>query len=235
MMHLIGERCCFSPITLCRGHVDNDMILGDVAGFLGKNHLLDKHDVISACCFPQISSFGPFTLYRNIPRITELFRYMDSYYDTINSHKMYICDEWGGGSGRSPGPNYKQSMTKVLTERRHDLNVSIHSWGLPFGYDIGCARRGHSCGYCRWTAGSETSNSRLVASEMNRGLQDAIPGEAEVMFCHFQFGKKQAVSSLVSMSQEMREQFWAASEIEMTHSGGFRQSVSSIESIDVVK
>ena len=225
-----------STITsFCRGHVDNDMMLGNVQGALDKHGLLDKYDVISACCFPEISSFGPFTLYRNVPQITELFRHMESYYSTLNSPLVYVCDEWGGvnktGSKRSPGPQFWRSMSNVLTNKRRELNVRIHSWGLPFGYDKSCVSNSRmdrkdeniesSCGYCRWTAGNETSNSQLVALDRNRGLYDPVLGIGEVMFCHFQFGKKTVALSIDNMPQEKKEQFWAARKFEMTYHDGF--------------
>jgi hypothetical protein len=207
------------------------MLIGDVQGTLCKSGLLDKHDIISACCVKKYTTFGPFTLYRNVPRITELFRHLDSYYDSLNSQRVYIVDEWGGGAADATGNHYNRSMSKLLADKRDELNVNIHSWGLPFGYDQKCRELNsehagnnepssvdRSCGFCEWAAGSGTSSGHLTAFAV-RGQTRFLQ---RVMFCHFQYGKKQAVVSLDRMSETERVNLLVAPRIVLTYMDGFK-------------
>lgn len=89
---------------MTRGHIDNDMLMGNVQGVLAKyldeldiiSPVTDKpcivHRSVSKCepnqppdstdCRPALT-WGPFTLYRNVPQITELFK--------AGRASLYVC------------------------------------------------------------------------------------------------------------------------------------------------
>ena len=58
------------------GHIDNDVIMGNVARFL-TNDLLDNFDIISGLRrgdngLDELNTWGPLTLYRNVPKVSRL-------------------------------------------------------------------------------------------------------------------------------------------------------------------
>jgi hypothetical protein len=124
-------RCASHLYFMCyRGVVDTDMMLGNVNGFLHRKGLLDDYDIISPCCnvnYLGFKSFGPFMLYRNVPRITELFRQMESLYDSLSNQTVMMIDEWGGFApdGGLHGPYYDRSMTKLILDKKDALHIRV--------------------------------------------------------------------------------------------------------------
>jgi hypothetical protein len=68
----LGLKHCHTRAARRRGSVDNDMMLGNVQGFLDKKELLDKYDLISACCANKFKAFGPFMLYATALAVSSL-------------------------------------------------------------------------------------------------------------------------------------------------------------------
>jgi hypothetical protein len=120
------------------------MIIGNVQGMLVK--YLDDYDVISpttddpcpalqampkGCdikqdikdapqnkCKPRLT-WGPFTLYRNIPRITELFKTsVHGLYKLMNVKCAMFIDEWGGQCTRATSPAH----AFISSQCKHSLS-----------------------------------------------------------------------------------------------------------------
>jgi hypothetical protein len=72
-------------------HGDNDMILGDVAAFLTPQ-LLAAYDILS---FKKGHLQGPFTIYRNSPRVNELFRDGGEFKRVFSTTAYLSFDEFG--------------------------------------------------------------------------------------------------------------------------------------------
>ena len=83
-------------------HVDNDLVFGDIASLM--NPLMDEFDVITPLGSMQ-RTWGPYTAYRNVPKITEFFRLIDGdLYAILNNSSNLGIDEWFGGKYRPWGP-----------------------------------------------------------------------------------------------------------------------------------
>jgi hypothetical protein len=226
----------------CRGVVDTDMMLGNVNGFLHRKGLLDDYDIISPCCNVNhlgFKSFGPFMLYRNVPRITELFRQMESLYDSLSNQTVMMIDEWGGFApdGGLHGPYYDRSMTKLILDKKDALHIRVvgEFVNVPHGTDIPChipdqlvsanssvSTREHRkertalpCGLCRWSLGTRKTGSRLEAQSAPYKLR-------QMVYCHYQYGKDVTARNLRGMSQDEMAALLAAPAIERTFSDGFR-------------
>ncbi len=73
------------------GYGDNDMLLGNVSAFLTRERL-EAHDVLS---FKKGHLHGPFSLYRNTPRINDLFRDGGEYERVFTTPGYISFDEFG--------------------------------------------------------------------------------------------------------------------------------------------
>ena len=83
-------------------HVDNDLVFGDIASLM--NPLMDEFDVITSLGSTR-RTWGPYTAYRNVPKITEFFRLIDGdLYAILNNSSNLGIDEWFGGKYRPWGP-----------------------------------------------------------------------------------------------------------------------------------
>jgi exopolysaccharide biosynthesis predicted pyruvyltransferase EpsI len=189
-------------------HVDNDMIFGDVARFM--NPMMDKFDIISALGRGQADcglknpckiTHGPFTAYRNVPEITELFRLIEvNLYETLNTAQAYGVDEWGGlrkrlGTNNVGSNDYLRSMSHVIHKYRHILPIRVGS-AVPFA----CAYYSeHACD-CIWTT-SDGASSHLNANGR------------DVVFCHFLKTKHTAAKRLLEMPKNDREAIFHATSV----------------------
>ena len=195
-------------------HVDNDMIFGDVARFM--NPLMDQFDVISSLGRGQANcglrspckiTHGPFTAYRNVPEITELFRLIEAdLYETLNTSEAYAVDEWGGLRNRlgtdNDGRDYVRSMSHVIHKYRHSLPIRVSS-SAPSA----CAYHSeHACD-CVWTSSDGTSSH---LAENGR----------DVVFCHFLKTKHIAAQLLLEMPKSDQEAILHATSIIWSKENG---------------
>lgn len=176
------------------GHIDNDMLMGNVRGILTEE-MLSNYDIISGLKRGQtgkdiLSTWGPFTIYRNTPKVTEFFRELDlkHIYDTIDA--MFV-DEWGGDEWSF----YNWSMTKLINDRAEARGIRVDDKGLNTGWDGNCywkeeLHTAKRCSECILKRDPSTGANILT---WNRSLFLASPDDYpcyEVTLCHFQFGKK---------------------------------------------
>ena len=119
------------------GHVDNDMLMGNVGEYLTSD-VLSKYDIISGLKRGQtgrdiLSTWGPFTIYRNVPKVTEFFRELDLKYIYDNINAMFV-DEWGGNEWSF----YNWSMTKLINDRADARGIRVADQGFNTGWDGQC-------------------------------------------------------------------------------------------------
>ena len=116
------------------GHVDNDLVLGDVRRFITKE-MPTNYDVITP--FVQenkmIKTWGPFTLYRNANVTNQLFLHASlPWTQLFGGRRLLVLDEWGRGSkvlGKSP--YWNSSMSGILTNHHKRLGIRVWSSDLP--------------------------------------------------------------------------------------------------------
>lgn len=170
-------------------HVDNDLVFGNIAGLM--NPMMDEFDVITPLGSMR-RTWGPFTAYRNVPEITELFRLIDGdLYAILNKSRNLGIDEWCpllGGKDRprgtiSPVP-CSMSMSYVLNKHQN-LRVSPD---FTIGWDT---KKNHPSLDCVWTMRDER------ATLVMKGYED-VP----VPLCHFQFSKRTAAALLLQIDRE---------------------------------
>lgn len=167
------------------GHIDNDMIMGNVAHFVAP--LLDKYDIITPldrdCTTNCDRTWGPFTLYRNVPKITELFKTGPTgLYNTYNNPATFFFDEWGGGTRRY----YNQSMSAIINLQVKPLHLRHYHYGIPVGWDGEC-HKSADIRACECTFSRENNSYHVIwnRTALGYGGKQVYP----VLLCHFQFGK----------------------------------------------
>ena len=185
-------------------HVDTDMIFGDLARFM--NPLMDEFDVItpleSKSCddglnVPCKVTYGPFTAYRNVPGITELFLLIEvDLFQTLNTTQPYAVDEWGhlphNEFGGFTSVNYPRSMSYLIVKYRDSLPIRI-STKFAFGWD---KKRDAPSLDCVW----KMSNGKSYLYKRGR----------EVAFCHYEYSKNKTSNLLREMSNSDREEIFTA-------------------------
>lgn len=174
------------------GHIDNDMLMGNVMKFL--DPLLETHDIITGLRKGDngkdiMSTWGPFTVYRNVPKITELFRHTPDLFYVFNNHSAFFFDEWGGDSG----DYWDYSMTKIINDKHAELGLRWHG-GFPLGWDGECEKTPETprCSECTLTEKFYSKGHTRSSLTWNRTVFQ--PNEEyltyDVLLCHFQMGKK---------------------------------------------
>jgi hypothetical protein len=110
------------------GHVDNDLLLGNVATVVAR--FGPTSDIISGS--PEHSTWGPFTLYRQRPVINTLFQRATIPLERIFANPKPVCfDEWGSCGFKSwPGA----AMSGIV-----DLNAAELGLRLQRGVDVEAA------------------------------------------------------------------------------------------------
>jgi hypothetical protein len=203
------------------GHIDNDMLLGNVGEIL--HPLLDDHDVIipnqQDCADKDCDrTWGPFTLYRNVPRITELFRLGNKgLYHIMNSATIYFFDEWGGMRG-SEHTYYASSMTAIINKQVKRLNVRHFSGGVPVGWDGECQHSNDPrCSECVMT--TESGKRKLVWNRTATGTFE--DNTYPVLLCHFQHGKNKTAQQLKALSAASTETLLNAERLVWNYDMGF--------------
>ena len=185
------------------GHIDNDVLLGNLRRFLSAD-LLFQYDVLtplSGVSDKPFRTWGPFTMYRNTAKVNTLFRLAGK----TNLLKLFTIpsgmwfDEWGQGDHGKFDPKMKlanASMTHIINQNRKRLGLRLadpHSASLPINWDSNCRpalqdgarvssskHRQNRCGQCR------LRNDQAGRQEL-AGWKSAK--WKEMLLCHFQMGK----------------------------------------------
>lgn len=110
------------------GHIDLDIVFGDVRGFMTEE-LLQSHDIISS---RHDYTAGYFTLYRNNDYCNMLFAKSNAYQTVFSTPKNYWFDECGELTCRinHPAvvftyPDVFQSMTYVVIKAARDEGLRV--------------------------------------------------------------------------------------------------------------
>jgi hypothetical protein len=205
------------------GHIDNDMIMGNVPRFLTPE-LLDNYDVISGLRrgdngFDAYNTWGPFMIYRNIPKITQLFRHSPNLLHIFNNHSAFFFDEWGGGDGAY----YPYSMTRILNEQKDKLGIRWHG-GFPLGWDGECEGKvDKRCSECILSERFYSAGRTKSTLTWNRSIfePDAEYKTYEVLMCHFQMGKKLMHDQFAKMTEGHKESLLSANPLIWSFIEGF--------------
>ena len=173
------------------GHVDNDMIVGNIRKWL-TDDLLFQSDIITD--FPgsengEYFTHGPFTMYRNNPINNELFKLSGLPLSTILGNPDSLCfDEWGecGKMDR----HLNASMSGIIFQYREDLGIRWRGSALPMALDYECLKNDKwagkvDCSPCEFSRGT-----LMAAKTFHRAEEE------EVAFCHFQFAKRRMEATL---------------------------------------
>jgi len=172
------------------GHLDNDMVLGNLRHFLTPERL-HAHDVI--CGITREYTWGPLTLYRNEPRINSLYRHaLRPLADVFNNASVQGFDEWGGNGNRRKGQFYNSTMSGIVERMRHEVRWS---GGLSVVWDAFCFQKQRKkkkkkvqipCGECIL----DRSNGEQRLRQDCFGLE---PCTEHVALCHFQATKNTVI------------------------------------------
>jgi hypothetical protein len=163
------------------GHVDNDLILGDIRHFI-TDELLDQYDVLSPLMFNNKQTYGPFTIYRNCKMMNELFRLAPRPMEDIFGRRYLWCfDEWGQGG------QFNSSISAIINHHSKRLGIrKPTSPYIPFEWDGGCEDKPR-CIECTLTIPPHGGpRPKLVLS----------PNNEELVLCHYQNSKNSIEKSL---------------------------------------
>jgi hypothetical protein len=176
------------------GHLDNDMVLGNVRHFLSRDKL-SRYDIISSIA--QEYTVGPFMLYRNTPIINELFRLAERPLSEIfDAKEVRVFDEWGGdfaGRNHSAEQQYGSSMAGIVDYHHKRLGIR---WlgGIPCVWD----------GFCMGKIKGTCSECKYSGHFLTQDCFGKRPCPPRVAFCHFQYSKKTMEASL-ARNERMKE------------------------------
>ena len=79
------------------GYLQEDVLLGRLAGHCLTAELLERFDIISPFWYPMNAS-GVFMLLRNTPRLTALWRRSSDADRVLSDPRYLVFDEWWGNS-----------------------------------------------------------------------------------------------------------------------------------------
>jgi len=186
------------------GHIDNDLLLGNLRRFLDTD-VLHQYDVLtplSGVPGHPFRTWGPFTMFRNTAKVNTLFRLAGK----TNLRKLFTIpsgmwfDEWSQGDHDTFDPKFKlinASMTHIINANRERLGLRLadpHSTALPFAWDSNCqltdSYKGH-CGQCR-LRNDKAGRQELAGWKSGKWK--------EMVLCHFQMGKG-AINTMLSAFQ----------------------------------
>jgi hypothetical protein len=190
------------------GHIDNDMLLGNVRHFV-TTEMLRNYDVISPL-LPQddmLRTWGPFTLYKNANTTNQLFRLAQhSLKNLLDTNRIHFLDEWAGVS------KYRNSsMSGILTNHQDD--IQMYHEGLPIVWDGECKENEENCAECILDL-SPNAASRLSARVYCNHVGCQME---EVLLCHYQMSKTILEESLIAN----------VTSLKLINDGRFRASRSS--------
>jgi hypothetical protein len=152
------------------GHGDNDMVLGRLHSFITPQRL-SRHDVLS---FKQGHLQGPFTIYRNIPRVNDLFRDGGHFHHVLSRPEYLHFDEFG------PNVFYKRisSIEEVRALPSDNISVIAFKRALAGDLSVYCEQHGKE---------SLTHRDKLVYEDGR--VLDSRSGR-EYMFYHWVLEKR---------------------------------------------
>lgn len=193
------------------GHVDNDMLLGNLRNFLTSD-VLHAHDIISG--IPDHPAWGPFTLYRNTETINTLFRLADVDPEKLFAGQRPVCfDEWGQcGFRRILG----SSMSGIIEKHQERLGLRVLKGIEPrrsIVWDGICKFRSaykvdpHRCAECHYSSSRGTLELR----------NNADASKSPVFLCHYEYAKGRLETSL----ETRMEKLLAAGEFQVNFRDGF--------------
>jgi hypothetical protein len=199
------------------GHMDNDLILGNVTHFVTPD-LLEKSDII--CPIKEHETWGPFMLYRNSKQINELFRLAELPLEQIIARKTpWFFDEWGQNARKSlseskmsgivdPKSLFKSSMSGIVGTHAERLGLRVRD-----GHDL--------AGRCGPPLISCKGKTHCTECVFSRGSITHVDGNTSepVLLCHYLWGKEQLVDSL--QDQNKVESLALAGEFRVSLPEGF--------------
>ncbi|KAG7355178.1 hypothetical protein IV203_004534 [Nitzschia inconspicua] len=183
------------------GHVDNDLILGNVRQFLTSD-MLSQYDIVSPISHRNV--FGPFTVYRNSKIVNEVFRWTKLPLSTIfGTTKTTNFDEWGKmNSHKNLKLNHNSTMDGILDEHAPRLGIRIKQSSGIISWDGVCTTEKNRCEECVFRRGELTTK---------RGK--------ERLLCHYQIGKTYLEESLQNTTT--MNQMLAIGEFRVSYPEGF--------------
>lgn len=201
------------------GHCDTDLVLGNLTKFFSPD-LLEKNDIISGGSKP---SWGPFTLYRNIPSVNTLYQQIRKHapMERIFADGGYhYFDEWNNlvrkGSNTSMTGMIRLYASELgLRHTTEQTGALMNDKGAcKFGYKDGAQNLSNvplRCGECSYDKGTLVYRRSV--------LPEPLPDQ-EVFLCNYQYAKKFALNPSLREDQKyydlVLEQQWRS-----TYQGGF--------------
>jgi len=164
------------------GHLDCDMLVGDVPHFLTRE-FLEEYDIVAGNSFNNgYPTWGPFTIYRNTPQLNELFRLGDIRYIFTNQ-TAFAFDEWGFNKYADI------SMSSIILKNYERLGLRFARTGQPRAWD------GYKRNYTECSVITSGDRPKLLSDESDRveGCEPHSTAERcnkEIMLCHYQWAKK---------------------------------------------
>ena len=184
------------------GHVDNDLVLGDVRHFLTPQ-MLSQNDVISPMNFHEdkLLSWGPFTVFRNTKVVNELFRQGDlPLKGLLDRMKGVGFDEWGGGQPVDTKHVWNTTMSGILTNHHKQLGIRyFRGIGLPIEWDGLCPDKADQrrCSECTLTWPPHSGLRQRLTKTVDNCTGSKEQCKEEMLLCHYQKGKRNLDASLV--------------------------------------
>lgn len=141
------------------GHIDNDMLFGDIRRFLTDELLLSNDALFALPKAPPLDAFmahplgregeniyrtwGPIQLYRNTDKINRLFTKVGQgeLGMILNSTRARFFDEWGGNKAVRATRTDKfanLSMTYLVNRYQGELGLRFQIFNAPIFWDGGC-------------------------------------------------------------------------------------------------
>jgi len=181
------------------GHIDNDLLLGDVRHFITEE-MLSQYDVISPLT-PENGmhrTWGPFMLYRNANVTNQLFRLASHpLKELVDKSELLVLDE-GGRLGRRPGksPFWNSSISGIVNNYKERLGLRVWREGLLCKWDGLCGKDEEHCAECTLTLPTHAERQTLTAKFDLNCIAEDEKCYQEVLLCHYQYGKSNLEKSL---------------------------------------
>ena len=202
------------------GHVDNDMILGDLRHFLTGPRLAKNHVIAGR---RSVCTLGPLTLYRNTPVLNRLFQYAPSLEYVFATNETRVFDEWGGGMDPDPS-NFEHSMSGILAKHKKELRLKCNSVlaGTWDGFCNGRKEHESPCMQCRWKRDPVNAKQILEARPANCSSPDNVNSRScrwrSTVYCHFEYGKTIVEASLGDLANRLA--LLNATDVGLNFTGG---------------
>lgn len=216
------------------GYLDNDMIVGNLRRALTRGQRLENFDII--CGIEQEYSWGPLMLYRNVPKVNNLYKWAERPLTDLFATKMIrFFDEWGGGNDRNHievfKSNYKSTMAGIIDHHREKLGLRWSGGNIPGVWDGFCDPNIQRFGKEAWNKTTNCNECifRHHAGEKGEARLDQNcfgrrPCKKIVFYCHFQKFKNKVIEPSLTEDllrrMETRQQDWRIN---------FKSGVSLIE------